>query len=76
MTGAGQPGSAATVGPAPARPSAWGPFRHRLYAAMWGAQFVSNVGSWMQTVAAQWLMLGLTGSAAYVALVQTAVKCH
>jgi MFS family permease len=39
---------------------------------MWGAQFVSNVGSWMQTVAAQWLMLSLTSSAAYVALVQTA----
>jgi len=52
--------------------SAWSPFRHRLFAAMWGAQFVSNVGSWMQTVAAQWLMLSLTGSAAYVALVQTA----
>jgi Transmembrane secretion effector len=39
---------------------------------MWGAQFVSNIGSWMQTVAAQWLMLTLTGSATYVALVQTA----
>jgi len=34
---------------------------------MWGAQFVSNVGSWMQTVAAQWLMLTLTSSATYVA---------
>jgi MFS family permease len=58
----------------PASPpsSAWAPFRHRLFAAMWGAQFVSNVGSWMQTVAAQWLMLSLTSSAAYVALVQTA----
>ncbi|MBV9600451.1 MAG: MFS transporter, partial [Chloroflexi bacterium] len=32
----------------------------------------SNVGGWMQTVGAQWLMLTLTGSAAYVALVQTA----
>jgi hypothetical protein len=32
--------------------SAWSPFRHRLFAAMWGAQFVSNTGSWMQTVAA------------------------
>jgi MFS family permease len=52
--------------------SAWSPFRHRLFSAMWGAQFVSNVGSWMQTVAAQWLMLTLTGSAAYIALVQTA----
>jgi MFS family permease len=39
---------------------------------MWTAQFVSNIGSWMQTVAAQWLMLSLTGSAAYIALVQTA----
>jgi hypothetical protein len=39
---------------------------------MWGAQFVSNTGSWMQTVAAQWLMLTLTSSATYVALVQTA----
>jgi MFS family permease len=58
----------------PASPplSAWAPFRHRLFAAMWGAQFVSNIGSWMQTVAAQWLMLSLTSSAAYVALVQTA----
>jgi MFS family permease len=52
--------------------SAWAPFRHRLFAAMWGAQFVSNIGGWMQTVAAQWLMLSLTTSAAYVALVQTA----
>ena len=54
--------------------SAWAPFRHRLFAAMWGAQFVSNVGGWMQTVGAQWLMLTLTGSAAYVALVQTAAS--
>jgi hypothetical protein len=43
-----------------------------MFAAMWSAQFVSNIGSWMQTVAAQWLMLTLTGSAAYVARVQTA----
>lgn len=71
MTRAGQPGPVA-AGPGPARAPAWSPFRHRLYAAMWGAQFVSNIGSWMQTVAAQWLMLTLTSSAAYVALVQTA----
>ncbi|HXO25169.1 MAG TPA: MFS transporter, partial [Streptosporangiaceae bacterium] len=66
---AGQP-----VAAAPAAPpgSAWAPFRHRQFALMWSAQFVSNIGSWMQTVAAQWLMLTLTGSAAYVALVQTA----
>src|SRR6202161_4091393 len=59
-------GSAAAAG------SAWAPFRYRWFAAMWSAQFVSNIGGWMQTVAAQWLMLTLTSSAAYVALVQTA----
>ncbi len=39
---------------------------------MWSAQFVSNVGSWMQTVGAQWLMLSLTSSAAFLGLIQTA----
>jgi len=29
---------------------------------MWSAQFVTNIGGWMQTVAAQWLMLSLTTS--------------
>ena len=52
--------------------SAWAPFRHRLFAAMWSAQLVTNIGGWMQTVAAQWLMLSLTTSAVYVTLVQTA----
>ena len=54
--------------------SAWGPFRHEAFAALWGAQFVSNVGSWMQTVGAQWLMLALTGLTAYVGLIQTAAS--
>jgi MFS family permease len=62
-------------GTPPAAPaSAWAPFRHQLFAAMWGAQFISNVGSWMQTVGAQWLMLTLTSSAVYVTLVQTAAS--
>jgi MFS family permease len=57
-----------------AKDSAWAPFGHRTFAAMWSAQFVSNIGSWMQTVAAQWLMLTLTSSATYIALVQTAAS--
>jgi predicted MFS family arabinose efflux permease len=69
------PGDAAAGGSATPPPgSAWAPFRHRLFAAMWVAQYVSNVGSWMQTVAAQWLMLTLTSSAVYVTLVQTAAS--
>ncbi len=39
---------------------------------MASAQFLSNVGSWMQTVGAQELMLTLTTSASLVALIQTA----
>jgi len=39
---------------------------------MASAQFLSNVGSWMQTVGAQELMLTLTTSATLVALIQTA----
>jgi MFS family permease len=45
-----------------------------MFAAMSAAAFISNVGSWMQTVGAQWLMLTLTGSATYVALVQSAAS--
>jgi MFS family permease len=52
--------------------SAWAPFRSRDFASMASAQFVSNVGSWMQTVGAQELMLTLTSSATLVALIQTA----
>jgi MFS family permease len=62
------PNAPQTVG----APSAWGPFRSRDFRAMWTAQFVSNIGSWMQTVGAQWLMLSLTTAAAPVALIQTA----
>jgi hypothetical protein len=36
---------------------------------MASAQFVSNIGSWMQTVGAQELMLTLTTSATMVALI-------
>lgn len=39
---------------------------------LWLAQFASNIGTWAQTVGAQWLMGDLGGSALQVALVQTA----
>ena len=64
--------SAPTVAAAPAG-SAWAPLRHRLYRGLWTAQLVSNVGTWMQNVGAVWLMGSLGGSAALVALVQSAV---
>jgi len=51
---------------------AWAPFRHRIFRAMWIAQFVGNLGTYAQTVGAQWLMGDLGGSALEVALIQTA----
>jgi MFS family permease len=40
----------------------WSPLRYPVFRRLWLAQFTSNVGSWMQTVAAQWVMTSLTGS--------------
>jgi MFS family permease len=44
-----------------------------VFRALWVAQLVSNVGTWMQNVGAVWLMGTLGGSAVLVALVQTAI---
>ncbi|MBZ5602035.1 MAG: MFS transporter [Acidobacteriia bacterium] len=51
---------------------AFTPLRHGLFRAMWIASVVSNVGTWMHTVAASWLMTLLAASPLMVALVQTA----
>ena len=53
--------------------SAWAPLRIRIYRMLWIAQFASNVGTWMQTVAAQWLMGDLSSDPLLVALIQTAM---
>ncbi|MEV0481701.1 MFS transporter [Streptomyces sp. NPDC050508] len=50
--------------------SAWAPLARPVFRALWIAQFVSNIGTWMQTVGAQWLLLG--HGATMVTLVQTA----
>src|SRR5580704_4874219 len=51
---------------------AWSPLRHSLFRAMWIASLASNVGTWMHTVGASWLMTTLAASPLLVALVQTA----
>jgi MFS family permease len=52
-------------------PSAWAPLRsYPVFRALWIAQFASNVGTWMQTVGAQWLLIDQ--SPVLVSLVQTA----
>ncbi len=52
--------------------SAQTPLHTRLYRNLFVAQFVSNIGTWMQSVAAQWFLVEAHSSAVVVALVQTA----
>ena len=54
------------------QPSAWAPLRSRVYRALFIAQSGSSVGTWMQTVAAQWFLVEKHSSDVIVALVQTA----
>jgi MFS family permease len=51
---------------------AWTPLRHQMFRDVWIAALASNVGTWMQTVGASWLMTTLSVSPLMVALVQTA----
>jgi len=45
------------------------PFRHRDFALLWSGSLVSNVGSWMQTVAVGALVTASTGRATWAVLV-------
>ena len=55
-----------------ARISTWSPLRIGVFRAMWLAVLVSNIGLWMQTVGAQWLLVDQPHASILVALVQTA----
>jgi MFS family permease len=47
-------------------------FRHPVFAVIWTATLVSNVGAWMYGAASGWLMTSLNPDPLIVALVQTA----
>lgn len=59
-----------------ARPAVgtWAPLRRPVFRALWTAQAVSNVGTWMQTVGAQLFLTERSASATEVSLVQTATS--
>ncbi len=57
---------------APKGGSSLSPFAHRVFAILWVATVVSNIGTWMQNAAAGWLMTGLNPDPLVVALVQVA----
>src|SRR6266702_2008770 len=52
--------------------SSWAPLRIGLFRTLWIAVLVSNVGTWMQTVGAQWLVVHGSHAALLVSLVHTA----
>jgi len=54
------------------RLGALAPFAHRVFLVLFVAQLVSNVGTWMQSVGAVWLMGDVGGSPLLIASVQTA----
>src|SRR5687767_4766024 len=64
--------------PPPAGPTAsdavgaWSPLRIATFRALWLAQLGSMVGTWMQTVGAQWLLIDEPNAPTLVSLVQTA----
>jgi MFS family permease len=62
---------APTVPHTPAE-SAWAPLRSRVFAVLWGATLLGNVGVWMRDVGSGWLMTELAPSPLMVSLVQVA----
>jgi hypothetical protein len=57
--------------PAQAR-RALAPFRHGVFTAIWLGTLASNMGVWVQSVGAAWLMTLITASPDWVAAVQSA----
>lgn len=47
----------------------WRSFRHRNYRILFPANTVSNIGSWAQRIAQDWLVLELTHSGTYLGIV-------
>ena len=50
-------------------PAALQPLRYRSFAVLWTASLISNVGTWMQTVAVGALVISRTGQASWAVLV-------
>ena len=53
-------------------PAAFLPFRHPAFRTLWLATLVSNIGGWIQSTGAGWLMTSLSPSPVMVSLVQVA----
>jgi len=58
--------------PSAVESSIWSPFRQRAFRWLWLGMLVSTIGTWMQTVGAQWLLVDAPNAAVLVSLVQAA----
>ena len=68
-----EPGAAARLaGAATVESSPWAPLGHRTFRWLWLGVLISGIGTTMQTVGAQWLLVDAPNAAALVALVQAA----
>src|SRR5215475_13856909 len=56
----------------PDRSSLWTPLRSPIFRRLFVADLLSDMGTFMQSVGAAWLMVSLGASATFVALTQTA----
>src|ERR671938_361071 len=71
----GREGSALRGGPVPtsaADSSPWAPLRRPTFRWLWLGVLISTIGTWMQTVGAQWLVVDEPSAAVLVSLVQAA----
>jgi MFS family permease len=59
-------------GPAAANSPGWAPLRQPAFRWLWLGVLISSIGTWMQTVGAQWLLVDAPNAAALVALVSAA----
>ncbi|MET0742188.1 MAG: MFS transporter [Microvirga sp.] len=53
-------------------PGTFAPLRHRLFAVIWAATVLGNVGTFMRDVSSSWLVTDLSASPAAVAMIQAA----
>lgn len=53
-------------------PGTFAPLRHRLFAVIWMATVLGNVGTFMRDVASAWLVTEISASPAAVAMIQAA----
>ena len=54
----------------------WNPFRHRVYVVIWTATVAANIGTWMYSAAAGWLMTELSIDPLMVSLVKVSTSLY